>query len=175
APALHGGAVRMQNLIREVSRDVDVTLVSLIDTPAEAEAASLATLREICRDVVLVPRDVHAGGGVLEPAKTRGFHSARLAEIVEDWLDRRRFDVVQVEYTHMAHFLPPPCSGMLRVLVEHDVTFVAAARARARTEGRLRRALLWLDEQKTFRHEILAARFADRTIAMSDDDRAVLA
>ena len=122
-----------------------------------------------------MPRDLHGSGGRLEPTKTRGFHSARLHEMVEDWLDRRRFDVVQVEYTHMAHYLPPPCAGMLRVLVEHDVTFVAAARGRALTEGAFRRALLWLDEQKTFRHEVLAVRGADVAITMSEEDRAALA
>jgi GT2 family glycosyltransferase/glycosyltransferase involved in cell wall biosynthesis len=175
APAVHGGAVRMLNLIREARRHVDVTLVSFIDTPAEAEAESLAALRALCRDAVLVPRDLHGGGGRLEPTKTRGFHSARLHEVVEEWLARRRFDVVQVEYTHMAHYLPAPCPGLLRVLVEHDVTFVAAARGRALVDGRARRALLWLDEQKTFRHEVLAVRGADVAITMSEDDRDALA
>jgi glycosyltransferase involved in cell wall biosynthesis/GT2 family glycosyltransferase len=175
APAVHGGAVRMSNLIREARRHVDVTLVSFIDTPAEAEAESLEVLRDLCRDAILVPRDLYGSGGRLEPAKTRGFHSARLHEIVEDWLDRRHFDVVQVEYTHMAHYLPPACRGMLRVLVEHDVTFVAAARGRALTPGAFRRALLWLDEQKTFRHEVLAVRAADVAITMSEEDRDVLA
>lgn len=174
APALHGGAVRMLNLIREVSARVDVTLLSFIDTAAEAEAASIAVLRGICRDVTLVPRDLHGVGGRLEPAKTRGFHSARFAEILENWLEQRCFDVVQIEYTHMAHFLPAPCAGLLRVLVEHDVSFVAAARGRALTRGWLRRALLWFDEQKTFRHEVLAARTADRVIMMSEEDRDVL-
>jgi O-antigen biosynthesis protein len=174
APALHGGAVRMLNLIREVREHVDVTLISFIDTPAESEPENLTILRGLCRDAVLIPRDLHGMGGRLEPTKTRGFHSARLHEIVEEWLARRRFDVVQVEYTHMVHYLPAPCEGMLRVLVEHDVTFVAAARARALSQGRLRRVLLWLDEQKTFRHEVLAVQSADRAITMSEEDRAAL-
>lgn len=175
APAVHGGAVRMLNLIREVRDHVDVTLVSFIDTPAESEAENLSILKGLCRDAVLIPRDLHGMGGRLDPTKTRGFHSGRLHEILEEWLARRRFDVVQVEYTHMAHYLPAPCAGMLRVLVEHDVTFVAAARARALVQGTLRRALLWLDEQKTFRHEVLAVRSADRAITMSEDDREALA
>jgi glycosyltransferase involved in cell wall biosynthesis len=64
---------------------------------------------------------------------------------------------------------------LLRVLVEHDVTFVAAARGRALVEGAFRRALLWLDEQKVFRHEVLAVRGADVAITMSEEDRNALA
>ncbi len=176
-PALHGGAVRMWNLIREVGSEVDVTLLSLVDTPAEAASESLARLREVCRDAELVPRELGSGGGRLEPEKTRGFHSAPLRLLVEDWLERRRFDVVQVEYTHMAHYLPPPCPALRRVLVEHDVSYVARARARARAKRAraLPRLGDWLDEQKAFRHEVRAIDRADLAIAMSEEDRRELA
>jgi len=175
APAVHGGAVRMLNLIREMRARCDVTLVTFADTEAEMRTENLAVLRDLCRDVVLLPRDVHGGGGWLEPSKTRGFHSARMYEQVEYWLDRRRFDVVQVEYTHMAHYLPPPCPGLLRVLVEHDVTFVAQARARRAAPSTLRRLVLWYDGLRTLHHEIAAVESADLVLTMSEDDRAALA
>src|SRR5262249_7737444 len=129
-PAVHGGAVRMLNLIREMRERCDVTLISFADTPAEGSASSLATLEGLCRDVVVLPRDLHAAGGPLSPVSTHGFFSPRMFELIETWLEKRAFDVVQVEYTHMAQYLPAPCEGMLRVLVEHDVSFIAAARAR---------------------------------------------
>lgn len=175
APAVHGGAVRMLNLIREIRERCDVTLISFVDTEAERRTESLALLRDLCRDVVLLPRDVHGTGGWLEPSKTRGFHSHAMHEQIEWWLDRRRFDVVQVEYTHMAHYLPAPCPGLLRVLVEHDITFVAQARARAMAGSRLRRLALWYDGLRTLRHEIRAVESADLVLTMSDDDRDVLA
>jgi glycosyltransferase involved in cell wall biosynthesis/GT2 family glycosyltransferase len=176
APAVHGGAVRMLNLIREIRARCDVTLISFVDTEAERRIENLALLRDLCRDVALVPRDLHAGGGGrLEPAKTRGFDSQAMRDQVEWWLDRRRFDVVQVEYTHMAHYLPPPCAGLRRVLVEHDVTFVAQARARRTAPSRMRRLMLWYDGLRTLRHEVHAVEGADLVLTMSDDDRAVLA
>jgi GT2 family glycosyltransferase/glycosyltransferase involved in cell wall biosynthesis len=175
APPVHGGAVRMLNLIREMRAACDVTLIAFTDTEAERRTENLSALRDLCRDVVLLPRDGHGSGGWLEPSKTRGFHSELMAEHVEYWLDRRRFDVVQVEYTHMAHFLPRPCPGLLRVLVEHDVTFVAQRRAREIASSLPRRLNLWYDGLKTLRHEVAAVESADLVLTMSDDDRASLA
>jgi glycosyltransferase involved in cell wall biosynthesis len=98
-----------------------------------------------------------------------------MTEQIEYWLDRRHFDVVQVEYTHMAHYLPPPCPGLRRVLVEHDVTFVALARARRVAGSLARRASLWLDGLRTLRHEVAAVESADLVLTMSEDDREALA
>lgn len=175
APPVHGGAVRMLNLIREMRAACDVTLIAFTDTEAERRTENLSLLRDLCRDVVLLPRDGHGSGDWLEPSKTRGFHSAVMDEHVEYWLDRRRFDVVQVEYTHMAHFLPRRVPGLLRVLVEHDVTFVAQRRAREIASSLPRRANLWYDGLKTLRHEVRAVEDADLVLTMSDDDRATLA
>ena len=175
APPVHGGAVRMLNLIREMRAACDVTLIAFTDTDAERRIENLTLLRDLCRDVVLIPRDGHGSGGWLEPSKTRGFHSRVMDEQVEYWLDRRRFDVVQVEYTHMAHFLPRPSPGLLRVLVEHDVTFVAQRRARAIATSAPRRLNLWYDGLKTLRHEVAAVEDADLVLTMSDDDAASLA
>lgn len=175
APPVHGGAVRMLNLIREMRAACDVTLIAFTDTEAEGRTENLALLRDLCRDVVLIPRDGHGASGWLEPGKTRGFHSRIMDEQVEYWLDRRHFDVVQVEYTHMAHFLPRPVPGLLRVLVEHDVTFVAQRRAREIATSTPRRLNLWYDGLKTLRHEVAAVESADLVLTMSDDDRASLA
>ncbi|MBM4266253.1 MAG: glycosyltransferase [Deltaproteobacteria bacterium] len=174
-PAVHGGAVRMLNLIREMRERCDVTLISFADTPAEVTSASLAVLKDLCRDVVVLPRDLHGAGGPLSPVSTQGFFSPRMFEVIETWLEKRDFDVVQVEYTHMAQYLPPPCRGMLRVLVEHDITFVAAARARQGETSAWRRAGLWFDGLRTLRHEVRAVEAADRVLTMSDTDRDTLA
>lgn len=175
APAVHGGAVRMLNLMREMRERCDVTLISFMDTAAESAPESLAELQKICRDVVLIPRDIHGYGGRLMPLSMNGFFSERMFEMIEIWLEKRSFDVVQIEYTNMAHYLPPPCPGMLRVLVEHDVSFVAAERARRGEGSALRRAALWIDGLRTFRHEIRAVEQADRVLAMSETDRHTLA
>ena len=175
-PAVHGGAVRISNLLREMGKRADVTVLSLADTEAETDPRSLAELAKLCREALIVPRDTGSSrGGWLAPTKLRGFHSARLAEEIRECMERRSFSVVQVEYTHMAHFLPPPTEGVLRVLVEHDVSFVALERARRLPGSLLRKVGLWIDGLRTFRQEILAVESADRAIMMSENDRDVLA
>jgi len=175
-PAVHGGAVRISNLLREMGKRADVTVLSLADTEAETDPRSLAELAKLCREALIVPRDTGSSrGGWLAPTKLRGFHSARLAEEIRECMERRSFSVVQVEYTHMAHFLPPPTEGVLRVLVEHDVSFVALERARRLPGSLLRKVGLWIDGLRTFRQEILAVESADRAITMSENDRDILA
>ena len=175
-PAVHGGAVRISNLLREMGKQADVTLLSLADTAAETDPSSLAELSKLCQESLIVPRDTSSSrGSWLAPTKLRGFHSMRLSEEIRECMERNSFDVVQVEYTHMAHFLPPPSKGVLRVLVEHDVSFVALDRARRLPGSLLRKIGLWVDGLRTFRQEILAVESADCTITMSDHDRDVLA
>ncbi|HZR80200.1 MAG TPA: glycosyltransferase [Candidatus Binatia bacterium] len=174
-PAIHGGATRISNLLREMRDDCDVTLVSFYDTAAEARPESLAALRDLCRDAELVPRDEHGRGRPLMPDATVGFWSRRMFDEIEWWLDRRSFDVVQVEYTHMAHYLPPPAPGLRRVLVEHDVAFVAVGRARRSATSLARGLARWIDELRTLRYEVAAVDGADDVVVMSDADRRALA
>ncbi len=175
APAVHGGATRMLALLREMRERCDVTLLSFHDTPAEMEPGSLAVLRDLCRDVVLIPRNRHSSGGPLAPLATFGFFSSALAEEIEAWLARRYFDVVQVEYTQMAHYLPAPANGLLRVLVEHDIASTVAARSREAEPSALQRLRMRFDEMRSLRHEVRAIEAADAIIAMSEVDRATLA
>jgi len=82
---------------------------------------------------------------------------------------------VQVEYTHMAHYLPPPCEGLLRVLVEHDVASVAARRAREAQSKPLQRWRKRRDELRMLDYETRHVEDADLVVAMSEVDRAELA
>ncbi len=175
APPVHGGATRMLALLREMGRRCDVTLISFHDTPAEIEPASLAQLREVCRDVVLLPRQSWTAGGPLAPHSTAGFFSPALDAEIEAWLGRRPFEVVQVEYTHMAHCLPAAAPGLVRVLVEHDIATTVAARARAAEPSRLRRLRLRVEEMRALRHEVRAVERADVVLTMSEVDRQTLA
>lgn len=173
-PAVHGGAVRMLALLRRLAPAVDVTLVSYGDTTAELAPHSVEELRKLCREAFVLERPGHTLGGILEPAKTRGFWSESMSGMIEYLLDRDDYDLVQVEYTHMAHFMPPAAPGLVRVLVEHDVSFVSLARSRATARGLAARLGLWFEWMRMLRYEIAAVERADLVLTMSDTDRAVL-
>jgi glycosyltransferase involved in cell wall biosynthesis len=173
-PAVHGGAVRMLALIRRLAPAVDVTLVSYGDTAAELAPRSIDELNKVCREAHVLERPGHTLGGMLEPAKTRGFWSESMSGMIEYLLDRDDYDVAQVEYTHMAHLMPPAAPGLVRALVEHDVSFVSIARSRATARGLLARVGLWFEWMRMLRYEVAAVEHADLVLTMSDTDRAVL-
>ncbi len=173
-PAVHGGAVRMLALLQRLARQADVSLLTYGDTPAELAPRSIAALRELCRDVAVIERPQHSRGGILQPDKARAFWSREMVAMVEEFLDRDDYDLVQAEYTHMAHLLPPRTRGLVRILVEHDVSFVSLARSLATARGALRRLGLRFEWMRMFRYEIDAVERADLVFTMSDTDRAAL-
>ena len=173
-PPIHGGAVRMLALLERLQPTADVTLLSYGDTDAELDPRSLAELRKRCHEAVVLERDTSAVGGLLAPAKTRGFWSTTMTETLEYFLDREDYDVLQVEYTHMAHVLLPPARGLLRVLVEHDISYVSMARASASSSGGPARLGAWFDWMRMLRYEIDAVEAADLVLTMSATDRTLL-
>jgi glycosyltransferase involved in cell wall biosynthesis/GT2 family glycosyltransferase len=173
-PPVHGGAVRMLSLLRRLSQVADVTWVAYADTQPELDPRSTAELQRLCREVVVIERDTTAVGGILLPNKTRGFCSHLMEQQLEYFLDRDDYDVLQLEYTHLAHLMPPPSPGLLRVLVEHDVSFVSLARSQATAAGRLARVGFWFDWMRMLRYELAAVENADLVLTMSETDRDIL-
>ncbi|MEO6029605.1 MAG: glycosyltransferase [Candidatus Binatia bacterium] len=173
-PPVHGGAVRMLALLRRLAQVADVTWVAYADTQLELDPRSTAELQKLCRDVVVIERDTTAVGGILFPNKTRGFCSYLMEQQIEYFLDRNDYDVVQLEYTHLGHLMPAPSPGLLRVLVEHDVSFVSLARSQATAGGRLARITFTFDWMRMLRYELAAVENADLVLTMSDTDRDIL-
>ncbi|MGC8882865.1 MAG: glycosyltransferase [Bryobacteraceae bacterium] len=117
-PLTHGGAVRMENLMRRAAQNFDQVLIAFC--PKLAPPAP--QLLDVCAEVILVERE----GSHLRPMTERpemveehdqpAFHAAlRLA------LERHRPDLVQMEFTHMGLYAED-CRGVPTVLVEHDIT-----------------------------------------------------
>jgi glycosyltransferase involved in cell wall biosynthesis len=164
----------MLSLLRRLAAVADVTLVSYADTQSELDPRSTAELQRLCHEVVVIERDTTAVGGVLFPSKTRGFCSYLMEQQLEYFLDRDDFDVLQIEYTHLAHLMPPAAPGLVRVLVEHDVSFVSLARSQATASGRLARLGFWFDWMRMLRYELAAVENADLVLTMSETDRSIL-
>jgi glycosyltransferase involved in cell wall biosynthesis/GT2 family glycosyltransferase len=173
-PPVHGGAVRILALLRRLAPEADVTLLAYADTQAELDPRSTAELKRICDKVVVIERDTTAVGGILFPNKTRGFCSSLMRDEIEYWLDREDFDVVQIEYTHLAHLMPAAVPGLLRVLVEHDVSFVSLGRARATAATAAARIAFGFDWMRMLRYELAAVADADLVLTMSATDRDLL-
>jgi glycosyltransferase involved in cell wall biosynthesis len=159
-PLSHGGAVRIYNLVREIAREFDVSLISFI-----TEEAQLAPLLEFCARVVLVekPRYREPRWSTLLPPDVHEVRSPAMRRAIDE--ERRWFDyeLLQVEYTQLAEY-----GG--DVLVEHDVTFDLFTQI-ARRDRTLSAA--W-DAFRWRRFERRAVRRFRRAVVMSDKDSALL-
>jgi glycosyltransferase involved in cell wall biosynthesis len=118
-PLSHGGAVRIWNLSRALADRVDFILAAVRE---KDERVEYGKLREVFREVRVVDIDERLSEDRSLPGQVRGHQSramrALIASIVREW----RPDLLQVEYTHMAHFRDA-APGVPAILVEHDLTF----------------------------------------------------
>jgi rhamnosyltransferase len=183
-PANHGGGVRLYNLVRLLSRDLDLYLLIFIrrrDDPEQRRA-----LEPFCREVHFhrwQPRFDHRPWQ-LEPPNARLFGSQRAAVRIRELVETRGIDVVQLEYTELAQYrhavAGTPSSRTPVILVEHDVAFRSFRRRRSL--GFLERfpdsrhfGAGFGDYMRLLRHEVAACREVEQVHVMSADDGRYLA
>lgn len=118
-PLSHGGAVRIWNLCRALAPQVDFILAAVRE---KEEHVDYAKLREVFRDIHVVDIDQRRSADESLPAQVRGHQSRAMRALIADLARRWRPDLLQVEYTHMAHFRDA-APGVPAILVEHDLTF----------------------------------------------------
>jgi len=161
-PLAHGGAVRIFNLLREMSREFDVFLFAFRD--AETDDV-LPPVLDLCARVILAdkPRYREPRWSTLAPPEVHEFRSPAMATALARIRSEYKIEAVQVEYTMLA-----PYAG--DVLVEHDVTFALYRQIRVRTPGITQRWDFW----RWQRFEKKWIQRYRKVVVMSEQDRALL-
>ena len=161
-PLSHGGAVRIYHLLREMAREFDVELFTFTDGEEEPETAPLL---EFCARVVLVRKRRYRESrwSTVTPPEVHEFFSPAMGQAIAEERRAFGFQLLQVEYTHMAAF-----GG--DILVEHDVTFdlFGQIARRARTLA------AWWDFFRWRRYETSVVSRYRRVVVMSPKDAALL-
>jgi polysaccharide biosynthesis protein PslH len=162
-PLSHGGAVRIWNLCRALANRVEFILVAVRE---KDETVDYPKLSEVFRQVYVVDIDERASQDDRLPAQVRGHQSSALRAAIADAVREWQPDVLQVEYTHMAHFRDA-APGVPALLVEHDLTYhlyrqLAETRRDSESAAEYRR---WLE----FERRWLAS--YDAVWAVSEEDR----
>jgi ribosomal protein S18 acetylase RimI-like enzyme len=162
-PLAHGGAVRIFNLLREMSAEFDIFLFAFRDTETEAD---LRPVLDLCARVILTgkPRYREPRWSTLAPPEVHEFRSPAMIAALVRIRAEYQIEALQVEYTMLA-----PYRG--DVLVEHDVTFELYRQIRDRAPGIAQR---W-DHWRWRRFEKKWIGRYRKVVAMSEQDRAVLA
>jgi ribosomal protein S18 acetylase RimI-like enzyme/glycosyltransferase involved in cell wall biosynthesis len=161
-PLAHGGAVRIFNLLREMSEEFDIFLFAFRDAETPEH---LPPVLELCARLILIdkPRYREPRWSTLAPPEVHEFRSPAMLETLARTRSKYKIEAVQVEYTMLA-----PYSG--DVLIEHDVTFALYRQIRERAHG-IGQNWDYLRWQRFEKKWISLYR---RVVVMSDQDRALL-
>ncbi len=161
-PLAHGGAVRIYNLLREMSQEFDIFLFAFTDNET---AADHQPVLDLCARVILAdkPRYREPRWSTLAPPDVHEFQSPAMLQALARIRREYKLEAVQVEYTMLA-----PYEG--DVLVEHDVTFSLYRQIRDRAPGIAER---W-DYFRWRRFEKKWIRRYRKVVVMSEQDRALL-
>ncbi|HEV8581915.1 MAG TPA: glycosyltransferase [Thermoanaerobaculia bacterium] len=179
-PADHGGAVRIYNLIRRLSRHCDLHLLIFIqgdDDPNQRQA--LEPWVQKLNFHHWRPRWQKDIWG-LKPRGVQLFEAPEVRSLVNEILSREQIDILQLEYTELGQYGLPRFARVKVVLSEIDISF--RSRARRRQAGMHRRYELdrvfghsLTDWMRQFHYELQVARRADQVHVMSHADGAYLA
>ena len=161
-PLAHGGAVRIFNLLREISAEFDIFLFAFSDAETTED---LKPVLDFCARVILAgkPRYREPRWSTLAPPEVHEFHSPAMAAALARIRAEYKIEAAQVEYTMLA-----PYAG--DVLVEHDVTFALYKQIRDRSPGVTQRWDYW--RWQRFEKKWIA-RYR-KVVVMSEQDRALL-
>jgi ribosomal protein S18 acetylase RimI-like enzyme/glycosyltransferase involved in cell wall biosynthesis len=161
-PLSHGGAVRIFNLLREVSREFDIFLFAFSQNEKRED---LAPVLELCAKVILVPapRYREPKWSSFVPPEVCEFRSPAMTRVLANARREYSIELLQVEYTQLAAYEGD-------VLVEHDVTFDLFAQVNQRE----RSLSSWWNLRRWQRFERRALRRYRAVVAMSDKDAKLL-
>jgi glycosyltransferase involved in cell wall biosynthesis len=163
-PLSHGGAVRIWSLCRALAPHVRFTLAAFREAQ---DAVDYERLHEVFAEVYVVDRDQRARRDASLPEQVREHESAALRALVARLRRERPIDVLQVEFTHLAHFRDA-APDTPAILVEHDLTYTLYRQYAAERGDRAsqQEAERWLAYERKW----LAA--YDAVWTMSEEDRA---
>jgi len=162
-PMSHGGAVRMFNLCRALSRRVDFILAAVREAH---DVVHYDRLHQVFREVYVVDQDERASRDERLPEQVCQHQSRALRALVAELARERKPDLLQIEYTHLAH-LRDAAPELPAILVEHDLTFSLYRQLAEQDSGPAghREYLRWL----AFERHWLAS--YDGVWTVSEDDR----
>ena len=178
-PPNHGGGVRLSNLVRLLSKEVDLFLLIFVqarDDPPQREA-----LEPYCRGVFFHhwQPTFERPPWRLTPPNADLFSSDRARAQIRDIVESEGIDVVQLEYTELGQYRWPG-NDVKTILVEHDVAFRSFWRRRRlgfaeRFPDSRAFGATFADWMRILRYEVKACRAVDAIHTMSPEDGTYLA
>lgn len=140
-PPVSGGRMRTYNLVKTLSQDFAITLVSF--GRPEERALDYTPMAEFCEDFIVVDRDSSPGtlqAAIMsltspKPITTRLYHTDEMTETLRRIINDHKPDVIHVESFYMMQNLPEG-HGIPVLMSEPAIEYLAWARhAKVATPG----------------------------------------
>ncbi|MBI3664995.1 MAG: glycosyltransferase [Acidobacteria bacterium] len=159
-PPIHGGAVFMDQTLRELAARAHVHLLCLLDQ--EQDLDPNRALEQVCDSVEFLVRAPHdrAGWSALLPHAVRVFSNRDLAWRIHRTLFTGKIDVDQIDYTQLAVYAMD-FRRIATFLFEHDIYFQSIARSLASERSPVRLVKSVFEYLRALRFELQAIRRFD--------------
>ena len=173
-PPSFGGSVRIYHLMRQLSRQHRLILLSYRES--ESGLGDTSGLDDICDDVRCIDRDVGGGKRMLQLKSLVSPHSfqyhvhhgAAMQQALDDVIRERDVDLILVEFSQMACFSFP--ADIPVVIDQHNVEYDLIRRMAARSHWSLRKVYNTIEAVKYRREEMRALAAATGVLATSERD-----
>jgi polysaccharide biosynthesis protein PslH len=175
-PLYSGGHIRLYNLIRQLSKKHEITLVCE-KRPNQTER-DVIEMGKICNSVLTVERKLQ--WSIKNIVKTgfskncflvTGHNSSEMKKIIKDELEKNKYDLIHVETFYVMQNLPK--TSLPIVLIEHNVEYLVYKRY-VENASALLRPLLSIDILKLKSQEINFWKQATKLVAVSDAERKIM-
>ncbi len=167
----HAGAGRMYHLLKRISRDYRVTLLSFLE--ADEEREFLPEVEAVCERVIAMRRSPPPRWQIFPYEPFDEFLTPQMEDALRDCLEDNDYSLMQLEYTQMGLYADKSLDVPI-LLSKHEVDFAACAR-RARVESGFWKKLRWFyNYLQVLDREIKIQRRCDVAICMTDPDARVL-
>lgn len=184
-PPIYGGRIRRYNLLKYLSRDNDITLLSFINSKEDLK--NIEGIKEYCRAVETVQlgynsgkdywiarlRNYFLGRFFSYPHIVLHFYSREIKRRIKKILAENDYDLVLIEYWYMGQYADI-CGNIPKVLDEVDVEYIRYKRMYQIEKDPAKKSEFYSEWIRTKNYELKFIKKFDRVIAVTPKDKEVL-
>ena len=175
-PLYSGGHIRLYNLIKELSKNHEITLIS--EKRKNQGENEINEVLKICKKVITVERKKQwSFSNILKTAISKnsflvtGHTLPEMKTIIRDELNNEKFDIIHVETFYVMQNLPDVSIPV--ILVEHNIEYLVYKRYVDKSKWFLK-PLLSLDVFKIKKTEEAFWKKTDKLVAVSEEERILM-
>ncbi len=164
----HAGAGRMFQLLKRISSNYRITLITFLETDDERNL--VPEVEPFCEKVIAMRRSRPTRWQLFAYEPFDEFLTPEMEQAIDQCLQDFDFNLVQLEYTQMAWY-SQRTHGIPTLLTKHEVDFAACAR-RARAEANPLDKFRWFyNYLQVLDREIKLTRKVNAVVCMTDPDK----